>query len=135
MFAIGVADQLQTNYASDLRHILKCVFEMNVSYSEEDVPAPATTDTTTTPDNENRIPEVPSNQPDSDPVSPGNSEQEVNDQGSRSPEDQSTGSQTSSVSRPEQRNQSTTVRQPSSPRRIFDGALFLLSECLILSQM
>lgn len=27
----GVADQLQTNYASDLRHILKCVFEMNSS--------------------------------------------------------------------------------------------------------
>ena len=26
-----MADQLQTNYASDLRHILKCVFEMNSS--------------------------------------------------------------------------------------------------------
>ena len=28
---IGVADQLQTNYASDLRHILKAVFECNAS--------------------------------------------------------------------------------------------------------
>lgn len=27
----GVADQLQTNYASDLRHILKCVFHCNAS--------------------------------------------------------------------------------------------------------
>ena len=27
----GVADQLQTNYAGDLRHILKSVFEMNSS--------------------------------------------------------------------------------------------------------
>ncbi|KAK3096025.1 hypothetical protein FSP39_022080 [Pinctada imbricata] len=27
----GVADQLQTNYAGDLRHILKCVFDMNSS--------------------------------------------------------------------------------------------------------
>lgn len=27
----GVADQLQTNYAGDLRHILKCVFAMNSS--------------------------------------------------------------------------------------------------------
>ncbi|KAG1667539.1 Lateral signaling target protein 2 [Nymphon striatum] len=27
----GVADQLQTNYASDLRNILKCVFDMNSS--------------------------------------------------------------------------------------------------------
>ena len=26
-----MADQLQTNYASDLRHILRCVFEMNSS--------------------------------------------------------------------------------------------------------
>ncbi len=31
MFVSGVADQLQTNYASDLRHILKCVFECNAS--------------------------------------------------------------------------------------------------------
>ncbi|KAK3595813.1 hypothetical protein CHS0354_014629 [Potamilus streckersoni] len=29
----GVADQLQTNYASDLRHILKSVFDMNCSDS------------------------------------------------------------------------------------------------------
>ena len=28
---LGVADQLQTNYASDLRHILKAVFECNAS--------------------------------------------------------------------------------------------------------
>ena len=26
-----MADQLQTNYAADLRHILKCVFECNSS--------------------------------------------------------------------------------------------------------
>lgn len=25
----GVADQLQTNFASEMRNILKCVFEMN----------------------------------------------------------------------------------------------------------
>jgi hypothetical protein len=29
----GVADQLQTNFAGDLRHILKCVFLMNASSS------------------------------------------------------------------------------------------------------
>ena len=39
----GVADQLQTNFAGDLRHILKCVFLMsatttNSSKAEEEVP-------------------------------------------------------------------------------------------------
>jgi len=29
----GVADQLQTNFAGDLRHILKCVFLMSASNS------------------------------------------------------------------------------------------------------
>lgn len=29
----GVADQLQTNFAGDLRHILKCVFLMGASLS------------------------------------------------------------------------------------------------------
>lgn len=33
----GVADQLQTNFASDLRNILKCVFLMNSSQVIEDV--------------------------------------------------------------------------------------------------
>jgi hypothetical protein len=37
----GVADQLQTNFAGDLRHILKCVFLMSASNSmnteEEDM--------------------------------------------------------------------------------------------------
>ena len=37
----GVADQLQTNFAGDLRHILKCVFLMSASSSmsteEEDL--------------------------------------------------------------------------------------------------
>ncbi|CAK9796573.1 Lateral signaling target protein 2 homolog [Anthophora plagiata] len=33
----GVADQLQTNFASDLRNILKCVFLMNSSQTVEDV--------------------------------------------------------------------------------------------------
>lgn len=33
----GVADQLQTNFASDLRNILKCVFLMNSSQVMEDV--------------------------------------------------------------------------------------------------
>ncbi|XP_011877931.1 PREDICTED: lateral signaling target protein 2 homolog [Vollenhovia emeryi] len=33
----GVADQLQTNFASDLRNILKCVFLMNSSQAIEDV--------------------------------------------------------------------------------------------------
>ncbi|XP_066588983.1 lateral signaling target protein 2 homolog isoform X2 [Prorops nasuta] len=33
----GVADQLQTNFASDLRNILKCVFLMNSSQSMEDI--------------------------------------------------------------------------------------------------
>lgn len=32
----GVADQLQTNFASDLRNILKCVFLMNSSQTIED---------------------------------------------------------------------------------------------------
>ncbi|KAL5283961.1 ZFYVE28 family protein [Megaselia abdita] len=32
----GVADQLQTNFASDLRHILRSVFLMNISTSEEE---------------------------------------------------------------------------------------------------
>lgn len=31
---LGVADQLQTNYASDLRNILKSVFDMNCSQSQ-----------------------------------------------------------------------------------------------------
>ncbi|GIY69056.1 lateral signaling target protein 2 homolog [Caerostris extrusa] len=30
----GVADQLQTNYASDLRNILKCVFDMNCNHQD-----------------------------------------------------------------------------------------------------
>lgn len=33
-FITGVADQLQTNYASDLRNILKSVFDMNCSQSQ-----------------------------------------------------------------------------------------------------
>nr|XP_042904972.1 lateral signaling target protein 2 homolog isoform X1 [Parasteatoda tepidariorum] len=33
----GVADQLQTNYASDLRNILKSVFDMNCSQSQQEV--------------------------------------------------------------------------------------------------
>lgn len=33
----GVADQLQTNFASDLRQILRSVFLMNVSPALEDV--------------------------------------------------------------------------------------------------
>ena len=36
---VGVADQLQTNYASDLRHILKCVFECNADSPYATVPA------------------------------------------------------------------------------------------------
>lgn len=32
----GVADQLQTNYAADLRHILKGVFECNASDTSQD---------------------------------------------------------------------------------------------------
>lgn len=36
----GVADQLQTNYASDLRKILKCVFLINQSPPEEPPPPP-----------------------------------------------------------------------------------------------
>ncbi|KAK8388081.1 hypothetical protein O3P69_020163 [Scylla paramamosain] len=36
----GVADQLQTNYASDLRKILKCVFLINQSPLEEPPPPP-----------------------------------------------------------------------------------------------
>lgn len=39
MCIAGVADQLQTNFASDLRNILKCVFLMNSTEStnEEDI--------------------------------------------------------------------------------------------------
>ena len=33
--AAGVADQLQTNYASDLRHILKVVFDCSTSRLDE----------------------------------------------------------------------------------------------------
>lgn len=36
----GVADQLQTNFASDLRNILKCVFLMNSSQAIEDIEEP-----------------------------------------------------------------------------------------------
>lgn len=32
----GVADQLQTNFAGDLRNILKCVFQMSASHSSDD---------------------------------------------------------------------------------------------------
>ncbi|ESN93888.1 hypothetical protein HELRODRAFT_145029, partial [Helobdella robusta] len=49
----GVADQLQTNYASDLRHILKVVFESYSSSSLDDniSTAAATTTTTSTSSN------------------------------------------------------------------------------------
>lgn len=53
----GVADQLQTNFASDLRNILKCVFLMNSSQptiedlkSEEAPSSPNELDTLTTRD-------------------------------------------------------------------------------------
>lgn len=36
----GVADQLQTNFAGEMRNILKCVFEMNSS-SKQELPTPA----------------------------------------------------------------------------------------------
>ncbi|XP_076664861.1 lateral signaling target protein 2 homolog isoform X2 [Andrena cerasifolii] len=45
----GVADQLQTNFASDLRNILKCVFLMNSSQAVEDV---ETKDESLTTDNQ-----------------------------------------------------------------------------------
>lgn len=38
----GVADQLQTNFASDLRQILRAVFLINCSQDEEEVEAPET---------------------------------------------------------------------------------------------
>lgn len=48
MCIAGVADQLQTNFAGDLRHILKCVFLMsasnNISTEEQDLEeSPVTT--------------------------------------------------------------------------------------------
>ena len=77
-----MADQLQTNYASDLRHVLQCVFECNASQddnvtAEEEAPektnnimdraplvdqTPATTADDVTPDSQT--------QDDSSPVSP-----------------------------------------------------------------
>lgn len=57
----GVADQLQTNFASDLRNILKCVFLMNSSplsgdeemKSDEVTDPPETTSSTITTNNNN----------------------------------------------------------------------------------
>lgn len=53
----GVADQLQTNFASDLRNILKCVFLMNSSQptiedlkTEEEPSSPNELDAPTTSD-------------------------------------------------------------------------------------
>lgn len=43
----GVADQLQTNFASDLRNILKCVFLMNSSQIIEDAESKAQSSVTT----------------------------------------------------------------------------------------
>jgi len=39
----GVADQLQTNFASDLRQILRSVFLMNMSSAQEDIDIPEKT--------------------------------------------------------------------------------------------
>ncbi|KAH8338476.1 hypothetical protein KR059_006393, partial [Drosophila kikkawai] len=39
----GVADQLQTNFASDLRHILRSVFLMNMSSAQEEIDIPEKT--------------------------------------------------------------------------------------------
>ncbi|UYV83503.1 ZFYVE28 [Cordylochernes scorpioides] len=47
----GVADQLQTNFASDLRNILKCVFDMNSSVTPELMP-PSPPGSTTTEEGE-----------------------------------------------------------------------------------
>ena len=79
-----MADQLQTNYASDLRHVLQCVFECNASQdddvtAEEEAPektnnimdraplvdqTPATTADDVTPDSQTGT------QDESTPVSP-----------------------------------------------------------------
>ena len=49
--AAGVADQLQTNYAGDLRHILKCVFECNASS-----PPPEDEERVAAEDDDDRVP-------------------------------------------------------------------------------
>lgn len=43
-----MADQLQTNFASDLRNILKCVFLMNSSQTPDEIEPMRTDDVTAT---------------------------------------------------------------------------------------
>lgn len=103
-FVTGVADQLQTNYASDLRHVLKCVFEMNtdtLSEPDNEPQQPVTSDVAQTqPNDQNGDQQLPSNQ--TNQTVPSNEIQSSNRPPAPSPS--------------QGRN-----RAPASPRRIFDG--------------
>jgi len=159
----GVADQLQTNYASDLRHILKCVFEMNVSYCEEEpiVVEPTHDDTAndtannTTSNNEEVSTDVPSSQTDSllidgqlidgeptegqpsPPTEDSGQDGDVSSQGSGDSSqsgERSPVSQSSVNAQLEPIRELPTQRQPGSPRRIFDGECSVLnSESLLVT--
>ncbi|KAL4231323.1 Lateral signaling target protein 2 [Mactra antiquata] len=107
----GVADQLQTNYASDLRHILKCVFEMNsfISDDDDDVvvanvkPADGDSDTMSNNDDDNI-----SN------LSGVGTSQATNDSSSSS-----SGSHRTTLSQGTNEHSSST-HSTTTPRRIFD---------------
>ena len=103
---VGVADQLQTNYASDLRHILKCVFELNSTNMDEaeSVSEPAITPTQNLVSTE--IENI-SNIESRETSSGGNSSTSNEQQG-----------QSSAI---QQTTSHSLNRQNSSPRRIFDG--------------
>ncbi|XP_052772288.1 lateral signaling target protein 2 homolog [Mya arenaria] len=108
----GVADQLQTNYASDLRHILKCVFEMHTSDDPiEDTP-PAPPPQQTTPDTSNS----PSTH---DPAVPINQESPCNGMSPNNQNIPETTSQSGPI-QPDIQPRPRATRVSSSPRRIFD---------------
>ncbi|WAR21492.1 LST2-like protein, partial [Mya arenaria] len=111
----GVADQLQTNYASDLRHILKCVFEMHTSDDPiEDTP-PAPPPQQTTPDTSNS----PSTH---DPAVPINQESPCNGMSPNNQNIPETTSQSGPI-QPDIQPRPRATRVSSSPRRIFDDLL------------
>lgn len=124
----GVADQLQTNYASDLRHILKCVFEMNT----ESLPEPDNNNSPQETISEGQT--LSSNQllSNQGQQSPSNETQQLfpsNQSRQQLPSNQDSGHTSPNNQSPPQSHRSSIVQPsssyrnrplPSSPRRIFD---------------
>lgn len=106
---LGVADQLQTNYASDLRHILKCVFELNTESLTEPVDEPKQPELSN--DNDNSV--QPSQQVDRQEVT-----NQTDDQTPPTTNDTPPSNNRSQIN-----HTPSQSRVSSSPRRIFDSML------------